>query len=214
MEKPKMITQSRIIGEYGWTKSLINKFLPDPILKRNPHYSKAAPMRLWEEDTIKKVMQTEEFQKAMKKASKRKESANKAVDTKRSNMHRSIEEFIESISIKILPDDELRSKTLQAKQVWYQKHSHYDEDFDEDVVSNAYEADEDTLVRWVVNYIRHNLLDYDDFLYRIDGKVGAMDAYPEVKVEVLKKIAVAYPKYSDECDRQIFWVELNNRYVG
>lgn len=54
MEKPKMITQSRIIGEYGWTKSLINKFLPDPILKRNPHYSKAAPMRLWEEDTIKK----------------------------------------------------------------------------------------------------------------------------------------------------------------
>ena len=71
MEKPKMITQSRIIGEYGWTKSLINKFLPDPILKRNPHYSKAAPMRLWEEDTVKKVMETEEFQKAMKKASKR-----------------------------------------------------------------------------------------------------------------------------------------------
>ena len=65
MDKPKMITQSKIIGEYGWTKSLINRFLPDPILKRNPHYSKAAPMRLWEEDTVKKIMETEEFQKAI-----------------------------------------------------------------------------------------------------------------------------------------------------
>ena len=186
MDKPKMITQSKIIGEYGWTKSLINRFLPDPILKRNPHYSKAAPMRLWEEDTVKKIMETEEFQKAMKKACKRKESANKAVDTKRRNMHHSIEEFIEAISIKILPDDELRSRTLQAKQIWYQKHPHYDEDYDEDVIANVNEADEDTLVRWVVNYVRHNLVDYDGFLYRIDGKVGAADAYPEFKIEVLK----------------------------
>ena len=168
MDKPKMITQSKIIGEYGWTKSLINRFLPDPILKRNPHYSKAAPMRLWEEDTVKKIMETEEFQKAMKKACKRKESANKAVDTKRRNMHHSIEEFIEAISIKILPDDELRRRTLQAKQIWYQKHPHYDEDYDEDVIANVNEADEDTLVRWVVNYVRHNLVDYYGFLYRID----------------------------------------------
>ena len=41
---------------------------------------------------------------------------------------------------------------------------------------------------------------------------GLRKCYGEL--EVLKKIAVAYPKYSDECDRQIFWVELNNRYVG
>ena len=44
MNDNKMITQSRIIEEYGWTKSLISKFLPDPVLKANPHYRKAAPM--------------------------------------------------------------------------------------------------------------------------------------------------------------------------
>ena len=38
MNDNKMITQSRIIEEYGWTKSLISKFLPDPVLKANPHY--------------------------------------------------------------------------------------------------------------------------------------------------------------------------------
>ena len=53
MNDNKMITQSRIIEEYGWTKSLISKFLPDPVLKANPHYRKAAPMRLWDEDTVK-----------------------------------------------------------------------------------------------------------------------------------------------------------------
>ena len=52
MNDNKMITQSRIIEEYGWTKSLISKFLPDPVLKANPHYRKAAPMRLWDEDTV------------------------------------------------------------------------------------------------------------------------------------------------------------------
>ena len=51
MNDNKMITQSRIIEEYGWTKSLISKFLPDPVLKANPHYRKAAPMRLWTDAT-------------------------------------------------------------------------------------------------------------------------------------------------------------------
>lgn len=89
-----MITQSRIIDEYGWTKSLINNFLPEPTLKKNPHYSSAAPMKVWEEDTVKDVMKTPEFQAAMQKATKRKEAANTAVSTKITNMHDNIECFI------------------------------------------------------------------------------------------------------------------------
>jgi len=67
MNDNKMITQSRIIEEYGWTKSLISKFLPDPVLKANPHYRKAAPMRLWDEDTVKQVMTTSEFKMLWRK---------------------------------------------------------------------------------------------------------------------------------------------------
>ena len=95
MNDNKMITQSRIIEEYGWTKSLISKFLPDPVLKANPHYRKAAPMRLWDEDTVKQVMTTSEFQDAMEKANKRKKSASKAVETKYSNMNHSVQLFID-----------------------------------------------------------------------------------------------------------------------
>ena len=108
--------------EYGWTKSLISKFLPDPVLKANPHYRKAAPMRLWDEDTVKQVMTTSEFQDAMEKANKRKKSASKAVETKYSNMNHSVQLFIDSITIKVLSDEELKTKALKAKQEWYQCH--------------------------------------------------------------------------------------------
>lgn len=117
MNDNKMITQSRIIEEYGWTKSLISKFLPDPVLKANPHYRKAAPMRLWDEDTVKQVMTTSEFQDAMEKANKRKKSASKAVETKYSNMNHSVQLFIDSITIKVLSDEELKTNKKAERAI-------------------------------------------------------------------------------------------------
>lgn len=192
MNDNKMITQSRIIEEYGWTKSLISKFLPDPVLKANPHYRKAAPMRLWDEDTVKQVMTTSEFQDSMEKANKRKKSASKAVETKYSNMNHSVQLFIDSITIKVLSDEELKTKALKAKQEWYQCHpcSLNGDWIDEPYMKNAYTADEETINRWIVNYIRHNLVSYDNFLGSIDGKVGSVEAYPEVKIAVLEKLLI------------------------
>ena len=80
---------------------------------------------------------------------------------------------------------------------------------DEPYMKNAYTANEETINRWIVNYIRHNLVSYDNFLGSIDGKVGSVEAYPEVKIAVLEKIANTYPKYKDECERQIFFVDFN-----
>lgn len=74
---------------------------------------------------------------------------------------------------------------------------------DEPIYKDVHEADEDTLIRWIVNYIRHNLVDYDNFLYKISGKVGSIGVYPEIKTAVLEKIAVAYPQYKEECERQM-----------
>lgn len=204
-QKPKMITQSRIIGEYGWTKSLINKFLPEPILRKNPHYRSAAPMKVWDEETVKQVMKTSNFQNAMEKTSKRKIAANKAIATKRDNMFNHTEQFINSITITVLPENELKKRTLHAKQCWYDCHSYGKDYFEKD----AYTADDDTINRWIVNYIRHNLVAYDHFLDGIKGKVGSMDAYPEVKIAILKKIAIAYPQYKEECDEQIYFAVMN-----
>lgn len=202
--KPIMITQSKIISDYGWTKSLINKFLPEPTLKKNPYYSCAAPMKMWDEKTVKSIMETPEFQADMQKVIKRKKSAKAAVNTKICKMNDDAEHFIASISIKILPDDELKKRTLRKKQEWYQCHPYYDE-WGNPVYRTVREADEYTLDRWIVNYIRHNLVDYDEFLYKIFGKVGSIEAYPRIKTAVLKKIANVYPQYKDECERQMLY---------
>ncbi len=202
--KEKMITQSTIIDTYGWTKSLISKFLPSPTLVQNPYYRNAAPMRLWKEEEVKKVMLTPEFQDAMEKANKRKKSAAKAVNTKKAVLEKEKMDFLNSIQIKVLPDSLLQEKALKSKQTWYEMNQLERYGYiDPSDIPNVYTADKNTVNRWVVNYIRHNLVQYDNFLERIYGKVGVHDTYIDTKIFILEKIADAYPKYSKECERQI-----------
>jgi ATP-dependent RNA helicase SUPV3L1/SUV3 len=45
----------------GWTETMLRDFLPEPILKTNPHYSTAPPMKLWHVGDIKKAEALPEF---------------------------------------------------------------------------------------------------------------------------------------------------------
>lgn len=212
--KEKMITQSTIIHTYGWTKSLISKFLPAPKLVQNPYYKSASPMQLWKEEEVKQIMQTKEFQDAIEKTKKRKESAAKAVSTKKAVLEKETMDFLNSIQVKVLPDKLLIEKTLESKRAWYEvnqleRYGYIDPSDIPDVDA----VDEDTLNRWVVNYIRHNLVRYDSFLNKIHGKVGVQDAYIDTKISILEKIAKSYPKYAKECQRQVcdFLYKVNMR---
>ena len=66
----KMINQTSIL-EMGWTKTMIAKFLPEPILKQNPWHKEAAPMKLWRESDVLSTMETAAFMTEMEKAAKR-----------------------------------------------------------------------------------------------------------------------------------------------
>ena len=63
----------------GFTKSMIDKLLPSPVLKRNPHYASSAPMKLWREDDVRSVMWTQEFQTMAAKAAARKAALSAAL---------------------------------------------------------------------------------------------------------------------------------------
>lgn len=52
-----LIVQSTVISEYGLSRADIDKYLPEPILRVNPHYRKAAPMRLFEREDVEKCIQ-------------------------------------------------------------------------------------------------------------------------------------------------------------
>lgn len=192
----EQLTQSEILG-MGWTKSLIEKYLPDPTLKPNPRYKKAAPMKLWNRQDVLDAMDSEVFKAAMEKASKRKAAAEKACATK---VKKTVEEMTalgNGLTIKIIPDDALRQRTLRAKQNWAIQHENFE------FIPCASDITPETMERWIVNYIRHNLVKYDTALERLYGKCGRYEAYPEFKRIVLEKIAAAYPMYAEECKRQI-----------
>lgn len=65
-------------------------------------------------------------------------------------------------------------------------------------------AGEETIQRWVVNYIRHELTDYDEFLYEMRGHEGFhREQYYRYQHAVLSRIGTVYPKYAAECRRHL-----------
>lgn len=150
MEKEKLITQSTVLS-MGFTKSMIDKLLPAPTLKQNPHYKSSAPMKLWEESVVLSAMETEAFREASAKAERRKAAASKGVDTKRKHAEVLAEELIAAIRVQRIELPELERLALDAQQRWYNFRGRGEIEF----------PDREDVDRWMVNYIRHDLCEYD-----------------------------------------------------
>lgn len=189
-----LISQTTILS-MGFTKSMIDKLLPEPILKQNPRYKSAAPMKLWKEADVLAAMDTDAFREATAKAERRKAAAAKAVDTKRKNAEVLADDLIASIHVQRIDMQALQELAVAVQQKWY--------DFNgkDEIVDPSRE----TVNRWMVNYIRHNLCEYDDSLYMLfrPGSLADKDElYPKVKRETLAKIAQVYPELAEECEAQ------------
>jgi len=63
-------------------------------------------------------------------------------------------------------------------------------------------ADSDFLNRIEVNYIRHNLTEYDRELEEMAGKIGVKEAVIKIKNRILDSIAEKYPELKGECVKQ------------
>lgn len=194
MEEEKLITQSTVLS-MGFTKSMIDKLLPAPTLKDNPRYKCAAPMKLWKEADVLAAMDTDAFREAAAKAERRKVAACKGVDTKRKNAEVLADELIAAIHVQRIELPELEKLALASQQRWYDFRGRGEIEF----------PDRETVNRWMVNYIRHDLCEYDDSLYTLfrPGKMADKDKlYPKVKRETLAKIAQVYPELAEECKKQ------------
>lgn len=183
------------VKSYGFTDKLIRELLPEPELVVNPHYRSGPKMKLWDVNVVASAMKTEIFIAAMEKRNKRRKSAMKAVQTKTSKLQLQVDEFVKSVRISRIPLERLRLNAIRDKQKWYDSNGIYDK-FAED-------ADEATVKRWMVNYIRHNMVEYDREIYDMKGKTGKTSLYFELHNGVLHKISEVYPELEDECLRQI-----------
>lgn len=195
-----MLSQSALINDYGWTKTLIERHLPEPTTKTNPLYQSAAPMKLWKKADVEAAMETPEFKADWEKSQKRREGAKKAAETKRKALMSSISVdyvFPPLEYARELAFDFIRERNLQR----------------DDYLSEPEDAPIETQNRWIVNTLRHEFTTYNyDVLRKSKGKVGKNAAIETNKKMILRAIAEHYPSLADECKNQLNKIDFLKGY--
>lgn len=184
----------------GFTDKLILELLPEPELRDNPYYRSAHPMKLYEETDVQKAMETDRFKEEQTRLAKRREAAQKGVATKTAKLQKQFELLLNSVNVKKISMDKLRKATLKEKQDWY---DYQCELRGYDYPNFASDANEETVQRWMVNYLRHSATSYDRDILKLYGRTGKAEVYSEFYIGLMRKIEATYPELADECERQI-----------
>ena len=179
------------VKERGWTDSLIRQFLGEPdSTKVNFYYKSGPPVCLYLVSRVEAAEMTPEFVAAREKVEKRQTSAAVAVKTKRNHL----QALVDKITITVPKMDHNKLIRLACE-------SYNERNWERDCYASD-NSDPAFLDRMCVNYLRHNMTHYENLLDVTAGKVGAGDAYCEIKGKVLDAIATAYPYLASECIRQ------------
>ena len=182
-EKQKYFTLTTLKTR-GWTDKTIKNLLKEPLEKTNPYYKKAASMKLYLIEDVLEQEKTSDFIDSKNKKEKRQIGAKKAVETKRNKLIEEIKKC--KISVQLIENPkELIEKTIKHKAEWY---------------CGVYSGlnfevptDKQTLKRWQINYIRHELTEYDDYCQVLFKRVGKDEGYNLLKSKVMAEIKKKYP---------------------
>jgi hypothetical protein len=179
----------------GWTDALIRTHLGAPDrLADNPHYRKAAPMRLYQVSRVETVEASAAFQEAVTTSAPRKAAARQAVQTKRARLLEALEALV--IVVPLLPQDRLTARACAHYNTLQEERDNWDYE------PATPQSDPAFLARITVNYLRHALTSYEDELEKTFGKVGVREAYATINAKVYTAIAAAYPALAEACARQ------------
>lgn len=196
--KTEYVSKAALKEEFGWTDGMIRKFLPEPIRKKNPVYSGAAPMCVWSVEDVAGVMKSKNFIQAMEKINKQRAAREKKtaerVRKKEEEIDNVINSLIERVEVEQIELSQVRELAIQNKQYLYRLKRMEN-------VDEVYCADECVIKRWMVNFLRHNCSNYDELRYELKNSVASdnQEAYLQLKDAVLNTIAGMYPELSEEC---------------
>ena len=145
--KPTNLSQSLLI-QAGWTKEMIEQFLPKPKLVANPVHPNAPPMKLWSYRLVEEVMKADAFMEAQETENRKKVVAHPANTYEKDLVNHALS-MAENLKIKLLSNDELRNLTIEHRRKWY------------DYGISAGKATEDSfrkaaakrLDQWIVSYL-------------------------------------------------------------
>lgn len=182
-----LITKKALTARPGWTATLVSRLLGDPD-QRKKVFGRTLPLALYAVSRIEQAEASQEFAQAQADIAKRKASAAKAAATKKAKLMAAIRDM--PITVRRVAN--VRSRAINSYN------------FRSEGYSFASSSDDPVfLERITVNYIRHELTEYDEALVEVAGKAGVSQAVAEIRQRVYSAIAKAYPELSQECAKQL-----------
>lgn len=182
------------VKDRGWTETMLKKLSVQPDkFATNPYYKNASQMKLYSLARIKEIENTQQFNELYKKSQMRRESAQKAVNTKTNNLLT----YVNSIPLRVeyMPDPELTQAAIDSYNTWQKNRPSVQNGSNEPFTASE-SSDSAFLARIRLNFIRHNLTNYDEILEEIRGKTGVKEVYPMLKSMVQTRIKVAWVQQS------------------
>lgn len=177
------------LKERGWTPALVKEFLGEPDkTKVNPFYKSAAPQKLYRVDRVREIEQCAAFLEKKTGATQRSQAALARVEVARQAL---LAEVLLKVRVRRLKLNELRRRALASKADYDERCGHYGGDHAK--------AEEHHIQRWMVNFARHELSNYDEIRERYAGRVGVHEAAEAVRSAVLEKIARIWPELEEAC---------------
>jgi hypothetical protein len=178
------------LKERGWTDRIIRIYMPEPCLKKKNNYYKCAPdICLYEKEKIHKIESLEDFKIEIKKSEKRRNSMKLVAERKRQELI----DYVKNLKIEV--------QKINPNKIFKDACDNYNDWNEEFIEKNNVETS--FLHRITVNYIRHNLTNYEEELDELFGQIGKDDGYYLLKNRILNKIKELYPFLQEECDRQM-----------
>lgn len=140
---------------------------------------------------VKRRERTKAFQRFREQKARRSVAAQKATDKRKAELLAQIADLpIQVPKIK----NYVHRACRHYNELWESR-----EEFDKHATTKDSKA---FLQRISVNFLRHELSDYEDQLYTVFGKIGADAARSLIRDRILDQIAKVYPELSAECARQ------------
>lgn len=150
-------------------------------------------MLLYSKERVKKIEKRKTFIALFEKVKARKESAKKAVETKKQKIIDYVNNM--EIDIPLMEIDVLDKKARASYDNFHSRRYYWDNDFEDYVeyYQSAFNSDdEDFIKRITINYLRHQRTNYENQLRSMFGKVGVQEGHDILQKRINDKIKEVY----------------------
>lgn len=198
MQTNDTITKQSVLQRPGWSAAILKKLLGEPD-ERKERGSRYAPLCLYAVERVVAAEASPDFAAAQAKREAASARSRAVAERKRNELLDRIDAM--PIIVRVVKNPEARAiESYNQRQIDIGRYEN---------ANASKNSDPAFLRRITVNYIRHELTEYDANLDSTFGQIGTDAANARIRNRVLLAIAEAYPALREEALNQM-WRHAQN----